>query len=579
MLSFLQSRLFSSIPRFREQASSFLDILSSPNFIYIDKTHHMTEMMLDTTDLMFFNRPRRFGKSMILQGLEYFINTRAQETAATQGRNLKILSSTPFDDDVQKNAIWSAFKSQLDSQNYVAIKLDFSNLKRYASIGQFQEGLVRSFKSEVKGFLNRHKAYLNSSIRSGCEEVLRTPDIESALNVLSVESSIKLVLLIDEYEAPLMECLKPEFKDKYGFVEAHYNSFFSSVKAAKGAGLAKCVMTGVICLRNLSAFSDANSFSNLSLDETYREAFGFTMKEIEDDADVQKLFDFLLNNRSLPEEVAKMPLPERRKHFIHALFSIYNGFRFTPKSLKDNVSLISPISLVNHMVQLMKDSDANPYNFKQYWAGTGQTGIIKSLAINNVDPTESYAVLRRDGKENLDLDVLTKAHSIKDKFLPVNLLLFNTGYLTIKSIEDNNIAKLDWTNQETKEAFFEHYVDGLGFQIKDLFAPLRSKSSWSIKHFMERLNDYFSRMIKKHYNSNDETDHEQNHTFNLFLDLMEYMPRSPNNRAKAHNTLVYHQYRLTQELGSLNKGKVPDLLFIFTDMQKNKQVIFVEFWY
>jgi hypothetical protein len=418
----------------------------------------------------------------------------------------------------------------------------------------------------------------NGKIKSSLEEALNSDSIESSIDALTYGSGIKLVLLIDEYEAPLMECLKPIFKDKYDLVESDYNSFFMKIKAVKEVGLAKCIMTGVICLRNLSAFSDVNSFTNLSLDETYREAFGFTKKEIEEHSEIQKLIDFLLNTRPLPKEVEKMSIFQRRKHFIHALFSIYNGFHFTPKSLRDNISLISPISIVNHMAQLVKDSDANPYDCKQYWAGTGQTRMIKLLAINNIDPTESYAVLKATKQENLDLEDIQKPHNISEKYIPLNLLLFNTGYFTIKKI-GNNGAELDWTNQETKEAFFQHYVHGIGFKINDLFAPLRSKNSWNMKAFIERLHDYFARMIKKHYNANDTTDHEQNHTFNLFLELMEYLPRSPGNKT-IDPILIFHQYRLTKEFTHLNHSKVPDLLLVFSDDDdETKHIIILKFWY
>ena len=66
-----------------------------------------------------------------------------------------------------------------------------------------------------------------------------------------------------------MQCLNKEFSKHCNKIEAEYNSFFSNIKAAKAKGLAKCEMTGVICLSNISAFSDANSFSNLSMEETY----------------------------------------------------------------------------------------------------------------------------------------------------------------------------------------------------------------------------------------------------------------------------------------------------------------------
>ena len=340
-------------------------------------------------------------------------------------------------------------------------------------------------------------------------------------------------------------------------------------------------MTGVICLRNLCAFSDANSFSNLSMEETYREAFGFTIKEIEDQPDIQKLIDYFLSKRPIPPAVQKMDKEERRKHFISKMFEIYNGFCFTPESLKENVSLISPISLVNHMNHLMKNKNANPYAFRQYWSGTGQTTILKSLAINNVDPTESYEVLLNAKRENLNLEVLEKAHSIKEKFIPLNLLLYNTGYFSMKKILPNYTAELDWTNQETKDAFFEHYIDGLGFQINDLLDALKKKSTTALdmKIFTKKLNDYFSRMLNKHYHDNEKIDHEQNHTFNLFLELLEHMPRNPLNKSQAMNTVIYHQYRLTEECKDLRLAKFPDLLFVFSNYdEKIKKAVFVEFW-
>ena len=180
----------------------------------------MAEMMLDTQDLMFFNRPRRFGKSMILQGLEYFYNTRAQETASTKGRNLKILSSTPFGPDERKNAIWTTYKQELNSQDYVAIRLDFSNCKESASIGQFNEGLFEDFRSKIKGCLIKYDSFLNDRIKASLKESLNRSNTQGLLNAITEESSNKLVLLIDEYEAPLMECLNPEFSKYYKRVES-----------------------------------------------------------------------------------------------------------------------------------------------------------------------------------------------------------------------------------------------------------------------------------------------------------------------------------------------------------------------
>lgn len=581
MIQFLQKRHFSALSTFASQSWNFMDVLSTSNSIYIDKTKHMANIMLDKEHLMFFHRPRRFGKSMILQGLQHAYNTRLQDTEI-KGRSLHIISPTLFDDDANKKAIWSTFQKQLESQNYVAISLDFSDMKRHSSIGQFHEGLHRYFKNEVARCLDKYKPYFKSSLKSALEKSLTSIDIEAALASLTSVSDIRLVLLIDEYEAPLMECLKPELKNQYGKIETEYNSFFSSVKSAKARGLAKCVMTGVICLRNLSAFSDANSFQNLSLDETYREAFGFSIKEIQEHPEVQNLIDYLLSTRQIPPEIQKMNRNARRNHFINAMFEAYNGFRFTPKSVTENISLISPISMVNHMNELMKDENARPYKFDQYWAGTGQTSIIKSLAFNNEDPTESYHFLMGAKHQPLDMEILKKTHSIKEKQIPLNLLLFNTGYFTLKNICSNNTANLDWTNQETKEAFYDHYVADLRFTINELFHSLMvSKDKWNMINFVEKLHEYFKRMLEKHYPAQAKNDHEENHTFNLFLELLEYLPRSRNSKKESDTIIIYHQYHLTGEFSNdLREGRVPDFLFVFSSYDgKIKHIVFVEFWY
>ena len=61
--------------------------------------------------------------------------------------------------------------------------------------------------------------------------------------------------------------------------------------------------------------------------------------------------------------------------------------------------------------------------------------------------------------KNSILNLLQEPHSNKDKFLPLNLLLFNTGYFTIKRVSDDQKAELDWTNNESSKNFQENSTD------------------------------------------------------------------------------------------------------------------------
>lgn len=85
----------------------------------------------------------------------------------------------------------------------------------------------------------------------------------------------------------------------------------------------------------------------------------------------------------------------------------------------------------------MAKNNKSPYDFKQYWSGTGRPSTIKNLAENNIDPTESYEVLLKAKTQEINFDLLELAHSIKDKFIPLPLLLFNTGYFSLKRLLDN----------------------------------------------------------------------------------------------------------------------------------------------
>ena len=117
--------------------------------------------------------------------------------------------------------------------------------------------------------------------------------------------------------------------------------FQTSRQPSKYSGLAKWVMTGVICLRNISVFCDSNSSTNLPL--------------IERSGDIRLQWRRLRSIQMCKDsfwpidQVSK--LPKKTHNFISKmLFKVHNGFHFTPKS-HGNISLISPRSkeeLVKH---------------------------------------------------------------------------------------------------------------------------------------------------------------------------------------------------------------------------------------
>jgi hypothetical protein len=54
--------------------SDFKEIVSTPNFLYVDKTDLISEFVEDQIKVLLITRPRRFGKTLNLTTLRYFFD-------------------------------------------------------------------------------------------------------------------------------------------------------------------------------------------------------------------------------------------------------------------------------------------------------------------------------------------------------------------------------------------------------------------------------------------------------------------------------------------------------------------------
>ena len=90
---------------------------------------------------------------------------------------------------------------------------------------------------------------------------------------LTAQEKNSLVLLIDEYDAPLTSCLnnKTIFKE----VRRALSAFYSVLKSNEGA-LRFAFITGITKFNKTSIFSELNNLSDLSLDVEYDNLLGYT---------------------------------------------------------------------------------------------------------------------------------------------------------------------------------------------------------------------------------------------------------------------------------------------------------------
>lgn len=362
--------------------------LGSPNFrslrmnsqIYVDKTQTLIELAQSTQPL-FLARPRRFGKSLLLST---FANLFRQEKNLFTG-----LTAEKY---------WQEKK-------YPVLLLDFS----FCSNCRNKEEFLKKFRSML--------LLADADIPVEC-----SPDenpLFSFARYLHAQENNSLVLLIDEYDAPLSSILNDPnaFED----IRALLADFYLSIKSLQG-NIRFLLITGILKFQNTSIFSAFNSLSDISLLPTYGKILGYTKEEIE---------------KYFPEHLryAAQVLAITEEDVLLHLEKVYDGYCFDSSGA---TRIFSPWSVLNFF--------HHPENgFKNYWWNSaGRSSLLFSTLPNYLQIQPEHF----DQEKEIALEKLEgTARCAQDIELPS--LLFHTGYLSIRKVIGNN-ALLGYPNEEVR---------------------------------------------------------------------------------------------------------------------------------
>lgn len=194
-----------------------------------------------------FTRPRRFGKTLLIStfaslfehGLKYF-------------EGLKI--------DKQYRKFWEKEKT------YKVLRLDFSLCSVFPDVKEF----LIAFENQLS----------NALIRIGLklpEENEKDKLVSRFDRLLNGFDDASLVLLIDEYDAPLNRCLDNE--KLFSEVKNELYAFYLDLKN-QSSKMRFVFMTDVNKYKYLGIFSGANHVIDLSLMSDYGTLLGYTKEEI-----------------------------------------------------------------------------------------------------------------------------------------------------------------------------------------------------------------------------------------------------------------------------------------------------------
>lgn len=215
--------------------------LRNNGYIYVDKTAAV-QQMVDHGSVYFLSRPRRFGKSLLLDTMH----------CAFEGK--KELFKDLY---LENNWNWE--------QTYPVLKISFGS------------GVHRSIE-EMQDTID--EILQENSVQAGI--TLTAPSSKGRFRELLIKMSQRdnapVVVLIDEYDKPILDNitnipLAVELREEL-------KNFYSVLKDADQYLKFVCI-TGVSKFSKVSLFSGLNNLKDITIDRRYASICGYTQEELE----------------------------------------------------------------------------------------------------------------------------------------------------------------------------------------------------------------------------------------------------------------------------------------------------------
>ena len=349
---------------------------------YVDKTD-LVYKMANSDRYYFLSRPRRFGKSLLVSTLQYYFEGRKE-----------LFTGLAME------------KLETEWKKYPVFKLSFAGNK-FNSLESLQITLANMLAEFEKKFNVTNTSANEWGVRFG-----------NIIKAAYESTNLPAVVLVDEYDAPLLDSL--DAPDLQKDLKEEMRKLFSPLKDLSGI-LRFVFLTGISKFSQLSIFSELNNLKVITMNDEYAAICGITKDELL--TQMQPEIQALADKNNLTYEGA-----------CEALKRQYDGYHFS----KNSPDIFNPFSLI---------SSLSDRELENYWFATGTPTILTKLVKKHQMDAEYFDKGFAVGAEVFDAPTETADNPIP--------LLYQSGYLTIKEYRNGHFSPyvLAFPNHEVSEGF------------------------------------------------------------------------------------------------------------------------------
>lgn len=423
------------------------------DYYYVDKTGMIKDLLMSGSEVTLFTRPRRFGKSLNMSMLKSFFSIDEEPE-----KQLEMFEKTQI-----------AAEKELCETHMGKYPVLFLSLKEISALEYEKARAMMVFT--VNELARENQCILQCEEMSDVDKEVYRRLLNKDMNDAVLINSLKLlsgflkkyyesktIILIDEYDVPLAKA----------FEQGYYNEMTELIQGFFGQALKSndnlefAVLTGCMRISKESIFTGLNNLRVCSVtDVNFEEFFGFT------DSDVKKILEYY----EFEEKYQQIK-------------EWYDGYRF------GNVEVYCPWDVLNYLASLQNDPSAFPQN---YWMNTSSNEIVRRFVRKADNGTVRREIERLVAGEEIEKEIHQEL-TYQDMYTSIENMwsvLFTTGYLTKRGMENGRNIRLAIPNREIREIFitqimtwFKENVEKDGKTLTDFCLALEEGRSEEVERIL-----------------------------------------------------------------------------------------------
>lgn len=438
-----------NVKRIPYGVSDFVDIIKR-NQYYVDKTMYIPKLE-EEADSLFFIRPRRFGKSLLLSMMCAYYD---------------INQSDRFEELFGK--LWIGSHPTPYQGKFQVLFLDFSKIG--GDIKDLKENFNNYCNIRLDNFIERYKRAYRPEI---VEKIKSVPTAVDKLNMIDTEAkdaNMQLYLIIDEYDN-FTNVVLNEHGEKVYWALTHAKGFYREIfKVFKGM-FTRIFMTGVSPVTLDDLTSGFNIGWHISTKPAFNQMLGFSTE------DVREMFEYF-------KSAGKVRADCDVESVIAEMKPWYDNYCFSEDALRTQ-SRVFNCDMVLYYLRNYIETGESPRQMIDPNTKTDYNKMKKLLQLDKLDGNRKGVIyeIAEQGEIISNLEPTFPAETLTNPNMFVSLL-FYYGMLTIKGTRGSRLI-LGIPNNNVRKQYYEYLLEQYEEkasldtnQLEDYFYDMAYDGKW-----------------------------------------------------------------------------------------------------